>query len=242
MEIFISYSELDKEVAENLHHQFNEYYVKTWVYCRDKTPGVDTWNEIEEELKSAKLILWLCSHNSKKSQGQLKELEILKKTDSNPKPALVPVILEGAVKEDLPEQIRNVNYEKLDGYRFSSFTLRIIRAFFPSKSEEYVSNQWLYPRPSDWLEIIELYGDMEQYFNLKDKIYFRKISPLGLLECYSPQINGLYWVPSRTVRIVNMSEEESEARESEIPQEYTILAMIDAEATGFQIIRKFYKY
>ena len=242
MDIFISYAEPDKEVAENLHSRFNEYYVKTWAYCRDKIPGVVTWNGIEEGLKSAKLILWLCSHNSKKSQGQLKELDIWNAANSKQKPTLIPVLLEKTVKEDLPKVIRCLNYEKLEMYNFGSFALRITKKFFSGKAEKFVSNSWFYPRPSDWLEIIDFYGDMERHFELGDQVYFRKISPVGLFECYSPKLKELYWLPSDTVKIVNLSDEERDSKESEIRQEFSILAMIDAEATGFQIIRKFYKY
>ena len=97
-----------------------------------------------------------------------------------------------------------------------------------------------YSNPFGWLEGVGLFDGMENCFELGDLLYFRRLSPMVLFECYLTQNEGLYWLPSNTVKLVNLTETEQEERESLVPFIYTISAMIDADHVGFQAIKKNY--
>ncbi len=239
-QIFISYAEADRDIADNLRYHFKKYMVGAWTYNSDKTPGEDTWAEIVEKIERSKIVLWLCSSYSNNSKGQIRELSIVEECKLEVKPIRIPVLLRDTKLEDLPVQLQRLNYLRLSIDKINSVTLEIIKTHFPKMSERFRSDNWFYPNPSDWLEVVGLFDVMENCFELGDLLYFRRLSPMGLFECYSPQIEGLYWLPSNTVKLVNLTETEQEERESLVPFIYTISAMIDADHVGFQAIKKNY--
>ncbi len=70
---------------------------------------------------------------------------------------------------------------------------------------------------------------IEQYFDFGDLLYFRRISPLGLFECYSPKINDLFWIYPPNVCLSDIVDEDGTFERENVPQKFRISTMIMAE-------------
>ena len=46
-----------------------------------------------------------------------------------------------------------------------------------------------------------------EYLTQKDLLYFRRLSPLGLFECYSPKLKALFWILPENVRPCGISQD-----------------------------------
>ncbi len=69
---------------------------------------------------------------------------------------------------------------------------------------------------------------------LGDKLYFRTLSPMGLFECYSPRLKGLFWIAPENVSIFLDFENDKES-ELDIPREYKVFTMFEMMETGWNI-------
>ena len=56
--VFISYSNDDKDIVENLREQFKDLGVGAWVYSRDRILGENMWDDIERNIKESEVIIF----------------------------------------------------------------------------------------------------------------------------------------------------------------------------------------
>ncbi len=237
--IFISYAESEQDIVENLRGRFNSFGVRAWVYSMDKTLGDDLWREIKIKIKESAMILFVVSNDTLKSQGQKKELELtLKKIKSCSGGEMVmPIFTSGASPQDCPDELKYINGEFLDAYNVQTVAHDITTTVFPSLLENNDNQPWKIPTPGQWLEISKLGMGLESYFDVGDVLYFRALSPMGLLECYSPKTKRLFWISSNNVKPLRNREME-EKLEQEVPSEYTISGMINILSLGWDAWHK----
>ena len=69
---------------------------------------------------------------------------------------------------------------------------------------------------------------------LGDKLYFRTLSPMGLFECYSLKLKGLFWIAPENVSI-SLDFEDDKQNELDIPKEYKVFTMFQMMLTGWDI-------
>jgi hypothetical protein len=58
------------------------------------------------------------------------------------------------------------------------------------------------PQPGTWLQVSSLDQWIEEYVALGDLLYFRAETPMGLFECYSPKLDGPFFIDPKHVRAV----------------------------------------
>ena len=63
---------------------------------------------------------------------------------------------------------------------------------------------------------------------LKDLLYFRRLSPLGLFECYSPKLGDLFWILPENVQACGLSQDALPA----VPEEFHYMTSIRYEMRG----------
>lgn len=226
--IFISYSNNDESIVENLRDELKKFGVNSWIYSKDRTIGQEIWNEIENKIRKAEIVIFAVSENTANSSGQKKELELAPKLPGK----ILPIFLTENIPSNCPDVLRNINGEFLDAYNVKSIALKIIQHSFPSLVKNKSKQSWNYPIPGSWLEISNIDRAIEQYFNLGDKLYFRAISPMGLLECYAPKIKGLFWITPENVHLCLDTERNKELEKS-IPKKFTVMGMIDIQTRGW---------
>lgn len=74
---------------------------------------------------------------------------------------------------------------------------------------------------------------VEEYFDVGDKLYFRMISPLGLFDCYAPNLGEQFWIAPENVRRMVNYEEAEEMRRS-VPFIYQITGMVEIMRLGWE--------
>lgn len=232
--IFISYATNDTDIVENLRGQFNDIGVKAWVYSRDRTLGKEVWGEIEEKIIKSDVIIFVVSDSTVHADGQQKELElVLSKVEPVVGTSkIIPLFLNGTNPSNYPEVLRSKNGDFLDGRTVKSVAWKIAKHAFPSLIKKKSEQPWNYPIPGKWLEISNLDGIVEQYFNIGDKLYFRAISPMGLFECYAPQIEGLFWIAPENVQ-PSLEIDNDKELENSVPRIFTVGGMIDTYMLGW---------
>lgn len=231
---FISYADADKALVENLRDHLCQFGVNAWVYSHDRTLAEDAWEEIKMKIKECNVVIFVVSNNTPNAQGQRKELELaLDKIE----PAagagrIFPIVVEDTQFSSLPEKLRYKNGLRLDNHSMKSNALAIARLAFPGKLDNEIKRHWKHPVPGEWLEVSNLDTLIEEDFNLGDPLYFRQISPMGLFECYSPNIAGLFWILPDNVRIAK-DPDRYEALKAEIPFIYRVSGMIEIQRLGW---------
>ena len=76
------------------------------------------------------------------------------------------------------------------------------------------------------------------YCAIGDKLYFRRISPMGLFECYFPKINGLFWISPKNVKRTEIIDEDGLLERENVPLKYRFMTLVDCERKGYEILFK----
>jgi len=230
-QIFISYPDKDADIVENLKGRLQEYGIKAWIYSDDKTLSIDLWNEIENKIKNCKVFIYIFSKHSKNALGQQREFDFVLKQikGRNINIKIFPIILGDIRFSDLPRNIKHINGLYLNSYNIKTCAFKITNFFFPEIFNEFNKKEWKYPKPGQWLQVCKIDEMIEQYFDIGDLLYFRRISPLGLFECYSPKINDLYWIYPPNVCISSIVDEDGTFEREKVPEKFRITTMIMAE-------------
>lgn len=69
-------------------------------------------------------------------------------------------------------------------------------------------------------------------------MYFRRLSPLGLFECYSPKRGQLFWFAPQDLRIADVVDEDGSLEQAEVPWRYRYSTSFDMERLGLQQMEK----
>ena len=228
-QIFISYPVQDETIIENLRERLDSSGIKAWMYSHDKTISEDIWEEINEKISSCKMILFVVSKHTKKSKGQKQELNhaINLITSSHPHISILPIIIGDISFSDVPEQINHINGIHLDIYNIKTVTIQISKTVNPDLSPK--EWEWKYPLPCQWLEVSNLDQWTEEYFDLGDKVYFRRLSPMGLFECYSPKLEGLFWFYSKNLCPSSIVDEDGTYEKEHVPEKYRVSTLLEIE-------------
>jgi len=236
--IFISYPEKDRDIVGSLRRRLKENGVDTWVYSHDKTLGKITWKEIKNKINKSRVIVFIASEYTKNAKGQHREITLaLNKIVRAKNPStILPIVINEYPFPKLPKKINHINGMKLSAFNVKSVALEIAKTFFPELFKKSMSPKWEYPKSCDWLEVCNLDGIIEKYCDMGDKLYFRRISPLGLFECYSPKINELLWVLPKNVKRTEIIDENGQAEREQVPVEYRFVTSWECERKGYEIL------
>jgi hypothetical protein len=238
--IFISYSDKQKDIAENFKARLIEYNIEAWLYSIDKTLAVNCWKEIKNVIESSRLIVFLISQDTLSSKGQMSELKMslkkLKNIDS--KGRLLPIVYGDVTFADLPEELKHINGLSIDAYSVKETAYKVASDFFPELFENYRKSKWIYPRPGQWLRIASINPYMREKANLGDIVYFRRISPLGLFECFYPKINELFCFAPNDLQSIEEIDQEYLLEREYVPKRYRISTMINIEWIGLRTMEK----
>jgi len=237
---FISYADADVSLVENLRDHLGRFGVNAWMYSYDRTLAADAWVEIKEQVNKCRIGLFMVSKNTPNAHGQHRELELaLNKLEGEvSSECIFPVILDDIQFSSLPEKLRYKNGLKLDQSSVKSTALKIAKLIFPGKFSDESIRLWKHPIPGEWLEISNIDPALEKYFDLGDPLYFRQISPIGLFECYSPKIKGLFWVFPDNVRMAE-DQDKYEVIGRDVPFVYTISGLLEIQRRGWDSWHKY---
>jgi len=232
---FISYAGADEDIVENLRDHLGRFGVTAWVYSIDRILAADAWEEIESRIMESDLVIFVVSKSTPNAKGQQRELKLaLKKvTLVVGTEKIMPIAITGTKFSALPVELRSKNGLYLDGYTVKSVAWKIAKRAFPSLVEKESAKPWKYPTPGEWIEVSELDDIVEQYFDIGDKLYFRALSPMGLLECFAPRIKGLFWIAPENVR-ASTDIERDKGLEAHVPRIYRVSGMIEIVRRGWE--------
>ena len=237
IKIFISYPKNSQDIVENLRGKLKEFNVDAWVYSRDKTLSENAWVEIETKIIKSKLFIYAFSKETPKAEGQSREINIaLKHSEKNKDVNILPISIDEPCFSQLPKDIKFINGDTLTAYNVKSIAKAIVNRFFTENDKTNII-EWNYPVPGDWLEVVNFDEYVEEDLDIGDKLYFRKISPLGLFECYFPKLNNFYWVCHEHVAKY-AGKKDLELLNKSVPFEFTILNMVEIEERAW---RDYYK-
>jgi len=232
--VFISYPDPERDIVGSLRECLSDYGIKAWVYPYDKTIAKDTWDEINEKIGLCKLIIFVVSEHSSNAKGQQRELESAIELINTTRPdlSIVPVIVGDIKFSDIPESISHINGLYLDAFNKKTTALEIA-SLLTNKPNIFEENwEWRYPLPCQWLEVCNLDQWTEEFFDLGDHVYFRRLSPMGLFECYSPKLKGLFWFYSKNLRPAPFIDEDRSYERKHVPYEYRVGTMLMKEFEG----------
>ena len=239
-QVFISYPGPNEDIVENLAGRLRELGVAAWVYSIDKTLAEASWAEIEAKIDESEVFLFAASRFSKDAQGQHRELALALGKIRTVKANLraFPVVLDDVGFRHLPAELAAINGVRLDAFSVKSTAFAIARTFFPELLETHKIQEWRYPRPGQWLEVCQIDPWIEEYFDLGDRVYFRRLSPLGLFECYSPSHGGLFWFAPLNLRISDVLDEGLSLEHEKVPRRYRYDTSIECERIGLEELDK----
>lgn len=223
-DIFISYANPDINIAENLRSELKSFGLEVWIYSEDRKLSDEIWTDIEKIINEVHIVIFIASKNMLTSEGQKREIDIVRSNNIKS----MPVYLDGALPFEFPEVIRRINGIHMNSGSVKSTAYKMVKQFFPALISGDSSQHWKYPRPGDWLKISNMDPYIEGHLNLGDQLYFRSISPIGLFECYSPKVNGLFWISPENVEVAN----DDRIPENEVPYEYSVSGMINIQILG----------
>jgi hypothetical protein len=145
----------------------------------------------------------------------------LKKNASNL--TILPLVIGDFSFHEMPPEIAKTNGLKLDVYNIKTIAFTISSYF--TKQEDLIFNgrRWCYPKPGDWLKVCKMDEWTESNFNIGDLVYFIRISPLGLFECYAPKTEDLFWFYSENLCPAEIVDENRELERAKVPKQYRIL-------------------
>ena len=239
--VFISYPSANEDIVKNLAGRLREFGVAAWVYSQDKTLAEDSWAEIELKIKESEVFLFVASRFSKDAQGQHRELSLAlakirsAKTDFR----AFPVVLDDVSFRSLPGELAAINGVRLlDAHNVKSEAFDIAKTFFPELVAAQKIQDWKYPRPGQRLEVCQMDRWIEEYFDLGDRVYFRRLSPLGLFECYSPKLGGLFWFACQNLRMSDVVDEGGSLEREKVPRRYRYDTSIECERIGLRELEK----
>ena len=217
------------DIVENLRGELkNKFCVNSWVYSKDRTIGQEIWNEIENKMRKAELVIFAVSENTANSSGQKTELKLATKLPGK----ILPIFLTEKIPSNCPDILSKINGHFLNAYNVKTVAQKIVKHSFLSLVKIKSEKPWNYPRPGTWLEISNLDPVIEQYFDIGDKLYFRAISPIGLFECYAPKIQNLFWIAPESV-CISLEFENNKKLEESILEKFTVMGMVDIQARGW---------
>jgi len=176
------------------------------------------------------------SKHSDGAIGQKKELDYLlsKLTNQNISKKIFPIIVDEITLSELPECIRYINGLILNAFNVKSCAYQTAVQFFPEKFSEYNKLQWKYPKPGQLLQVCRIDEYMEDELDIGDLLYFRRISPIGLFECYAPKIKGRFWISASNVCISSELNEDNSFEKNNVPEKFRVDAIIEAEKLYFR--------
>lgn len=198
--LFISYPVGLTELADKLRDELRQLGIEAWLYEIDLQLGVSTWADIERSIADAKAVVFLVGRSSVAAVGQTRELSLCTSLGKQ----VVPLVCEGLSFRDLPSALASVNGAVLEYATARGEAANLARAFYPEEFRTGDDVHWVCPRPGEWLEICRINEHLSEYFGLGDVVYFRRLSPLGLFECYAPKILGLFWFYPENLRRVRV--------------------------------------
>jgi hypothetical protein len=238
--VVVCHPDQDKEIVENLAGRLLEFGVEAWVYSLSKTLAEAVWDEIESKILESKVFIFVASKHSLGAKGQHQELQLAldRLKDKNVPPRLFPIIVDNIGFGSLPEELRRINGLWLSAHTVTSTAFEIAKTFFPELVAAEKNQDWKYPRPGQWLEVCHLNQWVEEHFNLGDRVYFRRISPLGLFECYSPKLKGLFWFAPSNLSATDIVDEDGTLERQEIPWSYRYSTCYDCESIGIDEMRR----
>ena len=235
--VIISYNDDVVDIAANLRERLAGYNVSAWLFDRDRTLGEQAWTEIEEKIQKSHILLFFISECTNRSEGQIREFDIASKFEKKVLPVIIEPVRFSSILRRL-DQLKRINGIELNSHNIQSKALEIVQTFFPELDPSTkVSPGWKYPKPADWLEICNLDVYLEEFFNLGDEVYFRRISPMGLFECYAPKIDGLFWFWPPNLKPASFVDEERIVEKERVPHKYRISFMFEIEKRGWDTIR-----
>jgi hypothetical protein len=237
-DLFISYSDRDRDLIENFRTHLADLGVSAWVYSRDRTLAKDSWEEIKEKIKTTKYMIFACSKNTEDAIGQQRELEIAMELIKSAKEieTIIPIVIDDSPFSIIPICISRWNGERLTPHNIKSIAFGIATQLFPYKFEDIRSSPWHYPIPGNWVEVSRIDEFVEQHLELKELLYFRQISPMGLFECYAPRRNSLIWVSPLNVRTPSVQPDEGDSS-LEVPFEYSVGGWLSIQSAGWSAWR-----
>ena len=237
---FISYPIQNQEIVENLAGRLREVGVEAWVYSLDRTLAEDVWREIEDINKRCELFIFVASKHSRDAQGQHRELQLAvnRLKSINVPLSMMPILIDDISFSSLPDELSHVNGVRLDAYTVKSTAQEIVKTFFPDLFETEKERGWKYPRPGQWLEVCNIDQWTEEYCDLGDLVYFRRLSPLGLFECYAPKLNGLFWFAPHNLRATDIADEGGTREREQVPRSCRYSTSYDCERIGIEEMRK----
>ncbi len=228
--IFVSYPDPENDIVGSLRECLSDLGIRAWVYSHDKTIAKDAWDEINEKIMSCQMIVYVVSKLSITAKGQHRELNMAIELMAKTRPDLltVPVLVGDNISfSDIPDAIRNINGLYLDSFSKKTTALEIAKLLSPNIAGE--NWEWQYPLPRQWLEVCNLDQWTEEFFDLGEHVYFRRLSPMGLFECYSPKLKGLFWFYSKNLRSAPFVDEDGAYEREKVPYEYRVGTMIMRE-------------
>ncbi|MYG04748.1 MAG: toll/interleukin-1 receptor domain-containing protein [Acidobacteriia bacterium] len=229
--VFISYPAPNQDLVENFADHLLRNGVKAWVYSIDKTLSAETWPEIEACIDQAELFAFVASEDSRDAEGQHRELRLAVEKigqHGRAKFRLLPIVLGGLSFSEIPSELQHVNGVRLDAHTVTSKAKEVARTFFPDLFDDERERAWHCPRPGQWLEVRRVDSGIEGFLERNDLLYFRRLSPLGLLECYSPKLHELFWIMPDNVRASGTPRDECPS----VPREYRYETSINDEILG----------
>lgn len=238
---FICHPDQRKDIVENLAGRLREYDIEAWVYSLHRTLGKDTWGEIEEKIRACRLLVFVVSGcYTLQAEGQRRELQIAvdRLKDTHVGLRMFPVLTDTARFRDLPEELGRINGIHLDASNVKSTAQEIAETFFPELVATAKSNDWKSPRPGQWLEVCQIDRWIEEHFDLGDRVYFRRLSPLGLFECYSPKLADLFWFAPDNLQATDIVDEDGNLERQDVPWRYRYHASYEFEMVGMDEKRK----
>ena len=234
--VFLSYPTANQDLVENFADRLLQYGVKAWVYSIDKTLSHGTWPEIEARIDEADLFVFVASEDSLDAEGQHRELQrAIERIGRNGERAfkLLPIVIGDLSFGGLPAVLQRVNGLRLDVHTVASTAHELARTFFPNLLGDARARAWHCPKPGQWLEVHHVAPGIEQYLERKDLLYFRRLSPMGLFECYSPKLNDLFWIMPENVRACDMSP----GKYPNVPREFSYATSFEDEMRGHDMRR-----
>jgi hypothetical protein len=227
--VFISYPDPQRDIVGSLSGCLSDLGIRAWVYSHDKTIARDTWAEIQEIIESCKMVIYVISKESVDAEGQHRELDIVIDLLRGMRPDLliVPVLVGDVRFSEIPKTISHINGLYLDAFSKKSTALELAKLLSPDIAGKNWS--WRYPHPCQWLEVCNLDQWTEEFFDLGDYVYFRRLSPMGLFECYSPKLKDLFWFYSKNLQPAPIADEDGAYERENVPREFRVKTMIMKE-------------
>jgi len=218
-----------------LRGQFRVYGIKAWVYSKDSIITEEVWREIESKILETGLFLYVASQFSSNAAGQQRELDFaLDKRAKFKSRKIMALTLPGIDFSELSDKLSKYTGRQLDISNIQSIAYNIATTIFPNIVKKSISEPWKYPVPGDWLKVSNIDELICNHVALGDKLYFRTLSPMGLFECYSPKLKGLFWIAPENV-VISLDFENDKESELDIPREYKVFTMSEMMQTGWNI-------